>query len=146
MDAILTQNKPLITVVENILDDLIRWLATVYTQDGEEVVIDLIDVGGYFIGWGTGVVGADKADSDLGIASTESRVAGTPTQPSADIIQWVGTITSGSGQDISEVGLFDGAGSGNPPTGDILMIRSDFTPITLGNGDKIEFTISLEQT
>lgn len=100
----------------NILKEFILWLATVYTQDGEEAVTDLVGVGGYFIGWGTGVVAADKADADLGTASAEARVAGVETQPLADKLQWVETITSASGQTITEVGLFDGAGAGGVPT------------------------------
>ena len=146
MDTTLEMPKSPWEELKDIIEDFLRLFATVFTQDGEEAVVDLIDVGGYYVGWGIGTGGAVKGDSDLGTPSTESRSAGTPTQPSADIFQNVATITSLSGQSISEVGLFDAAGTGNPPSGGILIIRKDFTPIPLLTDDQIEFTITLEMT
>lgn len=126
-------------------------MATVYTSVGESLVTDYTTgdaspPADFYIGWGTDNTAADKADTDLITAANESRVAVVETQPSADTAQWVATITSGSSQTIQEAGLFDAAGSGNPPSGGNLLIRSVFTGIPLGNGDKIEFTFTLEQT
>ena len=125
-------------------------MATVYTSVGEAKVVDIIDgsasspvdigTGNNFVAWGTGAGSAAKGDTTLFTEAAESRVGGTVSQPSADINQWVATITSGSGQTITNAGLFDASSVGT------LVIHGDFTGIVLANGDKIEFTISLEQT
>ena len=122
-------------------------MATVYVQDGEEVVVDLIDTPTWYIGWGEGVGGAVKGDADLGTPSTEARVAGANTQPAADINQWVGTITADGSKTIEEVGLFDCAGVGSPPAGGSLIIRHNLAAgVAVEALDTIEFTITLEQT
>ena len=124
-------------------------MATIYTSVGETVVADLIDgvsavhldATNGKIGWGTGAGTAAKTDSILFTEATEARVAPTVTQPTADKNQWVGTITcAGAGKTITNAGLLDAAAAGN------LIIHGDFTGIVLAIGDKIEFTISLEQT
>ena len=124
-------------------------MATIYTAVGEGVVVDLIDgvsavhldATNAKIGWGTGAGTAAKADTTLFTEATEARVAATVTQPTADKNQWVGTITcAGAGKTITNAGLFDAASAGN------LVIHGDFTGIALAIGDKIEFTITLEQT
>ena len=123
-------------------------MATIYLTVGEERVVDIIDgtaspaaldTSNNFTGWGTGTTGAVKGDTGLETASSESRSAGTVSQPSASINQWVSTITSTQTQTISEAVLFTAVTSG------VAIIRGDFTGIALTNGDKIEFTISLEQ-
>ena len=123
-------------------------MATIYTSVGETVVVDLIDgvsavhldATNGKIAWGTGAGTAAKADTTLFTESAEARVAATVTQPTADKNQWVGTITSASAQTITNAGLLNAASAGN------LIIHGDFTGIALASGDKIEFTISLEQT
>ena len=123
-------------------------MATIYTSAGEAKVVDLIDgtsavhldAATAKIGWGTGAGTAAKADTTLFVESAEARVVPTVTQPLADKNQWVGTITSASAQTITNAGLFDAATAG------ILTVKGDFTGIALAIGDKIEFTISLEQT
>ena len=123
-------------------------MATIYTSAGEAKVVDLIDgtvatvlnATNAKIGWGTGAGTAAKADTTLFVEASEARVAATVTQPLADKNQWVGTITSASAQTITNAGLLDAASAGN------LVIHGDFTGIALATGDKIEFTITLEQT
>lgn len=125
-------------------------MATIYTTVGEEEVVDIIDgsataptdlgTGNNFIGWGTGAGTAAKADTILFTEAAEARVGGTVSQSTPSTNQWVATITSASGQTITNAGLF------NTVTGGVLVIHGDFTGIVLANGDKIEFTISLEQT
>jgi hypothetical protein len=123
-------------------------MATVYTSAGEAAVCDLIDgtsavhldTATAKIGWGTGAGTAAKGDTTLFTEASETRVAGTASQPSADINQWVGTLTADGAKTITNAGVFDAATSGN------LFVKGDFTGIVLALGDKIEFTISLEQT
>lgn len=122
-------------------------MATVYTDAGEAAVVDIIDDTGTVlsaanakIGWGTGAGTAGKGDTTLFTEAAEARVVGAITQPAADKNRWIGTITSASGQTITNAGLFDAATNGN------LIIHGDFTGIVLATNDKIEFTITLEQT
>ena len=123
-------------------------MATVYTQAGEEKVVDLIDgvsavhldATNAKIGWGTGAGTAAKADTTLFTEASEARVAAAISQPTADKNKWVGTLTADAAKTITNAGLFDAATAG------ILVIHGDFTGIALALGDKIEFTISLEQT
>lgn len=123
-------------------------MATVYTQAGEEKIVDLVDgtatthldnTNGK-IGWGTGAGTAAKADTTLFTEASEARVAVTTSQVAADKHQWVGTITANGAKTITNAGLFDA------PTGGVLVIHGDFTGVVLATGDKIEFTITLEQT
>lgn len=119
-------------------------MASIYTQAGEELVVDIIDgtVGTptYRIGWGTGAGTAAKADTTLFTEASEARPTTTDTQPAADQNQWVATITADATKTITNAGLFDAL------TGGTLVIHGDFAGIALNSGDKIEFTIQLEQT
>ena len=123
-------------------------MATIYTQAGEEKVVDLIDgtvatvlsTANAKVGWGTGAGTAAKGDTTLFTEATESRVVPTVSQPTADKNQWVGTLTANGAKTITNAGLFDAAAAGN------LIVKGDFTGIVLALNDKIEFTISLEQT
>ena len=125
-------------------------MATIYTDVGEAEVVDIIDgtaasptdlgTGNNFIGWGTGAGTAAKGDTILFTEAAEARVGGVVSQPTVDKNQWVAAITSASGQTITNAGLF------NASTGGVLVIHGDFTGIVLASGDKIEFTITLEQT
>ncbi len=129
-------------------------MATVLTTLGEWKITDLIqgvsaihwDITTALIAWGTGAGTAVKGDgTTTGIAlfveAAESRInPSTVTQPAADKLQWVGTMTcAGAGKTITNAGLFDAVGNN-------LCIHGDFTGVVLAVGDKIEFTISLEQT
>lgn len=129
-------------------------MATVLTTLGEWKVTDLIqglsgthwDIATALIAWGTGAGTAIKGDgTTTGIAlfteAAEARInPSAVTQPAADKLQWVGTMTcAGSGKTITNAGLFDAAGNN-------LCIHGDFTGVVLAVGDKIELTLSLEQT
>lgn len=123
-------------------------MATVYTSAGEAKVVDLIDgtastvlsTANAKIAWGTGAGTMVKGTTTLFTEASEARVVPTVSQPTADKNQWVGTLTADAGKTITNAGLFDAASAGN------LVVGGDFTGIVLSTGDKIEFTISLEQT
>jgi hypothetical protein len=118
--------------------------STVYTQDGEELVCDILDSTvaqpTWYGGWGTGGGAADKADSALKTEASETRVATTDSQPSADINQFLFEITADGTKTITNAGILDASTSGN------LLIIGDFTGIALESGDKIEFTVQLTQS
>lgn len=123
-------------------------MATVYTQAGEEAVVDLIDGSSTthldgtnaHVAWGTGAGTAAKGDTTLFTEASEARQTAAVSQPSADINQYVATLTADGAKTITEAGLLDAASAGN------LIVHGDFAGISLALGDKIEFTISLEQT
>jgi len=119
-------------------------MATVLTQVGEEWIVDKLDetvqTTGDYIGWGTGTGTAAKTDTALFTEASEARVTATRSQPVADKIRWVGTLTADAAKTITNAGNFTAS------TGGTLIIHGDFTGIALASGDKIEFTIDLEIT
>lgn len=123
-------------------------MATIYTASGEAKVVDLIDgvsavhldAANAKIGWGTGAGVAAKADTTLFTEASEARVAVVASQPLADKNRWVATLTADGAKTITNAGLFDAATAGN------MVVKGDFAGIALALGDKIEFTIDLEQT
>lgn len=123
-------------------------MATVYTTAGKQKVPDFIDgtdasplsASVAKIAWGTGAGTAAVGDTTLFTEAAEARVAAAISQPSADTNQWDATITSLSGQTITNAGLF------NSTSGATLFIKGDFTGVALLTGDKIAFTIKLQQT
>lgn len=123
----------------------IKGYATVLTQVGEEWIVDKLDevvqTTGDFLGWGTGVGTAAKADTALFVEATEARVTATRTQPATDKIRWMGTLTcAGAGKTITNAGNFTAVTAGT------LIVHGDFTGIVLAIGDKIELTIEVEIT
>lgn len=123
-------------------------MAVVYTSVGEAKVVDLIDgvsavhldATNAKIGWGTGAGTAAKADTTLFTEASEARVVPTVSQPVADKNRWVGTLTADAAKTITNAGLFDAATAGN------LVVHGDHAGQVLALGDKIEYTIDLEQT
>ena len=118
-------------------------MATVLTQVGEEWIIDKLDAAtrADYIGWGTGAGTAAKESVALFTAAAEARVQGTTTQPAADKLQVVATITCAStGKTITNAGLWTAITDG------ILVLFGDFTGIPLAVGDSIQFTFQLEMT
>lgn len=100
---------------------------------------------GKYLQWGTGS-GVAVTGTALGNTSgtTEARTSGTVSQQTTnttnDTLRVVGTITAASTRAITEVGLWDAAGSGSPPTGGNMTFYGDFSVINLGSGDSITFT------
>lgn len=113
-------------------------MADVFTTTGEAFVVDRLDAfGTYYVGWGTGAGTAAVGDTTLFTEASETRVATTDSQPSADVMQWLGLIEADGSKTITNAGIFDASTSGN------LIVKSDFTGVPLAAGDKIEFTFQL---
>ena len=96
-------------------------------------------------GWGTGTTAAANGDTGLETPRNEARVQGTATQQQTntanDTHQVVVELTcAATVAAITEFGLFDGAGTGTPPTGANLFSRATFDVLNLSVGNKIEFT------
>jgi len=118
-------------------------MADIYTQAGEELVVDIIDgtVGTptYHVGWGTGAGTAAKGDTILFTEASEARTATTNTQPSVDINEFRGTITSDGTKTITNAGILSAL------TGGTLLLHSNFTGVALVLNDAIDFIFTLEQ-
>ena len=103
-----------------------------------------------YLQWGTGSAAAASANVVTTTSTTESRATGSASQvtttQTSDTYQVVGTITAAGTRAITEVGVFDAAGSGSPPTGGNMDIYGDFSVINLSSGDAIAFTVKVAFT
>ncbi len=100
-----------------------------------------------YLQWGTGTGAAASASVVTTTSTTESRTTGTASQvtvnQTSDTYQVAGTITALGTRALTELGVFDAAGSGNPPTGGLMDIYGDFSVINLSIGDSIAFTVKV---
>lgn len=119
-------------------------MADIYTQDGEEIVVDILDgtvgVPTWYGGWGTGAGTHAKGSATLFTEASEARVAATMSQPVADKNRFVYQITADAIKTITNAGIFSALTSG------VLMLASDFAGLALNAGDAIEFTFDMEHT
>lgn len=103
-----------------------------------------------YLQWGTGSAAAASANVVTTTTTTEARTTGTATQVTTtqtnDTYQVTGTIVAAGARAITEVGVFDAAGSSSPPTGGNMDIYGDFSVINLANGDSIAFTVKVAFT
>lgn len=120
-------------------------LATVLTNLGEQWACDRMSgvsaLDGHFIGWGTGAGTAAKADTTLFTEAAETRATATITTngtSSSAKYQAVGTLTSLSGQTITNAGNFTAVSAG------IMIVKGDFTGVVLAINDQITFTITID--
>lgn len=103
-----------------------------------------------YLGWGTGAGAGSSSSTDLSTPATEARVSGTSSQFTTtntnDTYQVTGTITASGAKTITNVGLFDAAGSGSPPAGGVLFAIFDGLSQALNNGDSIAFSARVQFT
>lgn len=120
-------------------------MANIFTDAGEGIVVDILDstVGvpaSWYVAWGTGAGTAAKTDTTLFTEASESRVAATLSQPTADTNRFVATITANGTKTITNAGVFSASSGGT------CLLKSDFTGIALVSGDQIQFTFNLQFT
>lgn len=120
-------------------------MAVVLTNYGEEYIVDklteTVQTVMTYIGWGTGAGSAAKADTTLFTEAAEARVAGTVTKTGATStakFQNVGTMTSASGQTITNAGLFLVSTVGT------VVVKGDHTGVALLTGDQIQYTFTID--
>jgi hypothetical protein len=93
-------------------------------------------------GCGTGNTAENASDTGLiteittALNPDSTRATGTQTQPSANILQSVGTLTFDDAAAVVEHGLFSQAATG----GGTLWDRTVFAAINVASGDSIQFT------
>ena len=104
----------------------------------------------WWLQWGTGSAAAATANVVTTTSTTEARASATPAQGTTtvtnDKMVLTATLTAAGTRAITEVGAFDAAGSGSPPTGGNMDVYGDFSAINLASGDSIAFTINVTFT
>ena len=123
-------------------------MANVYTTAGKAKIPDYIDgvdatpltAAASWVAWGTGAGTAAVGDTTLFTEASEARVNPAISQPAADTNRWIATMTADAGKTITNAGLFNASAAGT------MFVKGDFTGVVLASGDKIEFTITLQQT
>lgn len=97
------------------------------------------------VGSGQGAAATALADTT---GTTEARATGASEQQTTsvtnDTYQVTGTLTAAGTRTITEVGVFDAAGSGSPPSGGNMAIYGDFSAINLAADDSITFTTRMQ--
>lgn len=100
----------------------------------------------WYAQWGTGSGANAAANAVTTTSTTEARVLGSASQQtttvSNDTMRVTATITAAGTRAITEMGLFDAAGTGSPPTGGNMDIYGDFSVINLLTSDSIAFTVN----
>jgi len=96
----------------------------IVVDDGAEAVVDGLDTGTmagfHYMAIGNGEIAGDSPSAtDSSLTTEQARSSEiTPSQPSADTIEWVNTFAAGDGTvDITEMGMFD---SGTADSGVML--------------------------
>lgn len=120
-------------------------MATLLVNTGKAIVTNYLNGGAAtqpkYIGWGTGAGTTALTDTTL-FTEVTPRVTGTSSQvtttTTSDTLQVVGTQTAGTGETITNAGLFDASTSGN------LFAKGDFSGIALSTGDSIQFTFKVQ--
>lgn len=101
----------------------------------------------WWLQWGTGSGAAATANVVTTTSTTEARAVATPVQATGtvtnDRLTLTGTLTAAGTRAITEIGAFDAAGAGSPPTGGNMNVYGDFSAINLASGDSIAFTVNV---
>ena len=100
----------------------------------------------WWLQWGTGSAAAKTANVVTTTSTTEARGSATASQQTGsvtnDTMRLTATLTAAGARAITEVGAFDAAGSGSPPTGGNMDVYGAFSVINLATNDSIAFTIN----
>jgi hypothetical protein len=119
-------------------------------QAGLARMTNLLAAASWWLQWGTGTGAASSATAVTTTSTTEARSSATPSQVTTtttnDTLQLLATITAAGTRAITEVGAFDAAGTGSPPTGGNMDLYGSFSVINLSSGDSIAFTIKVTYT
>jgi len=103
-----------------------------------------------YIGWGPGAGAGSASSTDVSTPASEARATGTSTQFTTtvtnDTHQVVGTLTANANKTITNVGIFDAAGTGSPPSGGVLYAIFDGLSQALNSGDSIQLTARVQFT
>lgn len=115
-------------------------------NNGLARITSLLAAASWWLQWGTGSAAAASANVVTTTSTTEARASATTSQTTGtvtnDQLTLTATLTAAGARAITEVGAFDAAGSGSPPTGGNMDIYGDFSVINLASADSIAFTVN----
>ena len=101
----------------------------------------------WFLQWGTGSGAVASANAVTTTSTTEARTTATTSQGTTNVandkLVLTGNIVAAGARTITEVGAFDAAGSGSPPSGGNMDVYCDFGSVVLATNDFIAFTIGV---
>lgn len=116
-------------------------MADIWTDAGEELLVDILDttvvVPTWFIGWGTGAGTAAKGDTTLFTEASETRIAATLSQPAVNQSRYVATITADGTKTITNAGIL------SLVTGGVLWAHWDHGGVAVDASDAIEYTVTI---
>ena len=116
-------------------------------NNGLARITSLLITASWYLQWGTGSAAAATANVVTTTTTTEARVLASAAQGTTtvtnDKMVLTATITAAGTRAITEVGAFDAAGTGSPPTGGNMDVYGDFSVINLAANDSIAFTINV---
>jgi hypothetical protein len=116
----------------------------VWTDVGQQQSADLHDPAtrdavsdNYYGAWGSSATAPAVTQTALGTENAEARAACAISQPAADTVRYVYTITATGNRVVNEFGVFDALTTGN------MIIRGTLSTLNIETGDRVEFTIDL---
>lgn len=102
---------------------------------------------GWWAQWGSGSGAAATANAVTTAGTAEARTACTAAQGTTnvanDTLVLTALITATAARTITEVGVFDAAGSGSPPAGGAMDYYWDHSSDGLGVGDSLTYTMKI---
>jgi len=116
-------------------------------NNGLARITSLLAAASWWLQWGTGSGAGASANVVTTTSTTEARTAAGTAQGTTtvtnDKVVFTGTIVAAGTRAITEVGVFDAAGAGSPPTGGNMDVYGDFTVLNLLTNDSIAFTVNV---
>lgn len=116
----------------------------VWTDKGQEQSADLHDPAtrdlvsdSYYGAWGADNTAPVVTNTALGTENAEARAACTISQPAANTVRYLFTITADANRVVNEFGVFDATTAGN------MIIRGTLSTLNIEAGDRVEFTVDL---
>ncbi len=112
-------------------------MATLLVNTGKEIIADALAALSLFVGWGTGAGTTLVTDTALFSEGPELRSLcselGMTTTTAGDTLRLTGVIVATTPRIVTNAGIFDDSLAGN------LLVKSDFTPVSLVAGEAIQF-------
>lgn len=119
-----------------------------WTDVGQAFAIDQLDKNtavaaasfSYFGAWGSGSTTPAVGDTALVTENAEARTsiaAANMSQPAADTVRWVYTITATGTRTVQETGIFSASTAGN------MHLRIVHGSLALESGDQVTYTVNL---
>ncbi len=113
-----------------------------FVDAGSAALALVIQARSYWLGIGSGSNTPGAGDTGLQTALNDARVATTNSNPTSTTIKLSGTVNILNTDAVTEAGIFDGAGSGTPPSGATLWSRHVHLVDNLVSGDSYTMNVT----